>query len=105
MLPLTFLFQRNLAMALARRALRTQMTLERKQVGRGGYERAKHVLASFDASVTPAGHFARARVLPMDVGKTYPDGSEIEEADVGKFWFVLGYSRIGGPDIIRPDED
>jgi hypothetical protein len=22
--------------------------------------------------------------------------------DVGKFWFVPGYSRIGGPDIVRP---
>lgn len=81
------------------------MALERKQIGRGGNQRAKHILAAFDASVTPTGQFARARVLPGDVGKTYPDGSEIEEADVGKFWFVPGYSRIGGPDIIRPDDD
>lgn len=92
-------------MVLARRAARVQMALDRKQVGRGGYQRSKHVLASFDASLTPAGHFARARVLPLDVGKELPDGTTIEPEDVGKFWFVPGYSRIGGPDIIRPDEE
>lgn len=41
------------------------------------------------------------RVLLEDVG-TYPGGEEIASGDVGKFWFVVGYSEVGGPDIVRP---
>lgn len=37
------------------------------------------------------------RVLPSDV-----DGSYITNEDVGLFWFVPGYSMVGGPDIMRP---
>jgi len=37
------------------------------------------------------------RVLETDV-----DGVNILTTDVGKFWFVPGYSRVGGPDVVRP---
>ena len=37
------------------------------------------------------------RILDSDV-----DGSYIVTGDVGKFWFVVGYSAVGGPDIPRP---
>lgn len=29
------------------------------------------------------------------------EGNGALEADIGKFWFVVGYSKVGGSDIIK----
>jgi len=46
--------------------------------------------------LTPA-EDVQLRVLSSDV-----DGSYITSDMVGLFWFVPGYSIVGGPDVMRP---
>ena len=43
----------------------------------------------------PLVHDRQLRILRAGNGAT--------EGDVGKFWFVVGYSLVGGPDIV-PEE-
>jgi hypothetical protein len=68
---------------------------------------ARRLKSQIDVPLLTArpGYFLRARVQTQDIGRELPNGDLITAEDVGKFWFVEGYSRVGGPDILRPDED
>lgn len=57
----------------------------------------QRVSGSVDASQLATRESIQLRVLATDV-----DGVNILTGDVGKFWFTPGYSRVGGPDIVRP---
>jgi len=60
----------------------------------------------------PYGVLSRQRTTNKDVGQLrIRDGQQLRilaagngaaAEDIGKFWFVPGYSRVGGPDVI-PD--
>jgi hypothetical protein len=91
--------------ALFTKGLRRQIELERK-ASRGSDNTARRLGAEIDVPLLTflPHNYLRARVQAEDVGRTYPNGETIEAADVGKFWFVEGYSRVGGPDVLRPDE-
>jgi hypothetical protein len=57
----------------------------------------QRVAGSVDASQLATRESVQLRVLETDV-----DGVNVLTTDVGKFWFVPGYSRVGGPDVVRP---
>ncbi len=57
----------------------------------------QRVAGSVDASQLATRESVQLRVLESDV-----DGVNILTGDVGKFWFTPGYSRVGGPDVVRP---
>lgn len=104
MVPMLFTFQRNIEAALSRRALQRQIRLERSQSSRGVSPRATALLAALHSGHVASAHYLEARVTEQDVGREYPNGEQVEPEDVGKFWFVEGYSRVGGPDVIRPGD-
>ena len=83
------------------------MTPEAKRLRDARREHAKQMRAS-----GPHGVLSRQRVTNVDVNQLrIRDGQQLRILaagngatidDIGKFWFVPGYSRVGGPDII-PD--
>lgn len=51
--------------------------------------------ARLDVNALPSVSAKQLRVLAP--------GNGASAEDVGKFWFVPGYSTVGGPDVVRQD--
>lgn len=80
------------------RGLRRQVDLERKASLRQPVGRSRQLEGNIDLSQLPIRATHRMRITAADVN----EDAGITEADIGKFWFVPGYSKVGGPDLVRP---
>lgn len=74
------------------RNMREMVKRTRHEFGFGSIASVRHraSLADLQQLYTPNGR--QLRVLAP--------GNGAEAGDVGKFWFVVGYSIVGGPDIV-----
>ncbi len=73
-------------------SLRRQVELERKASIRGPISLSRRAEASVDLSQLSVNKVLSLRITEAGNGATV--------ADIGKFWFTPGYSRVGGPDIV-----
>lgn len=70
--------------------------LDRVRVVDGPTSTARR-LASVDVQQMAIRQALQLRVTQADV-----DAGRASAGDVGKFWFLPGYSLVGGPDVVRP---
>jgi hypothetical protein len=75
-----------------RRDMRELIKRARQDFGFGTIVAVKHRMSLTDLQqlYTPDGR--QLRILAA--------GNGADTADIGKFWFVVGYSEVGGPDIV-----
>jgi hypothetical protein len=71
--------------------------LEHHAKNRGIYARDRYQEAQQDPTQLRIKQGSNLRVTSSDV-----NGSTVVTGDIGKFWFVPGYSEVGGPDVVRP---
>ena len=74
------------------RGLRRQIDLERKANLRRPFSLSRRLEATIDVQQLPLRSARQLRVLAA--------GNGAAAGDIGKFWFVIGYSQVGGPDIV-----
>lgn len=67
-----------------------------KRTIRSPITRSRTMESNIDTVNLPIMTMTRARVTKKDL----EENSELQ-AEPGDFWFVWGYSEVGGPDIIR----
>ncbi|MGV3616096.1 MAG: hypothetical protein ACO1SV_12240 [Fimbriimonas sp.] len=65
---------------------------------RGALTRARIQDARVGAQQLTARSGRQLRITQADV-----DAGKATEEQIGLFWFVPGYSKVGGPDVIPPD--
>lgn len=75
-----------------KRDMREMMKRGRHDFGFGSIVAVKHRMNLTDLQQLYSPNGRQLRILSAG------NGAEIE--DIGKFWFVVGYSEIGGPDIV-----
>ena len=78
-------------------ALRRNNALERKLGNRPVIVSARAMEAQYDPTQRSERDYRRLRVGQDDV-----DAGRAASGDLGKFWFVVGYSRVGGGDVVPP---
>ncbi len=78
-----------------RQGIRRQVELERKESLRRPIVSARRAEAGIDFSQMKIKQKFRLRITSETSGA--------EPEDIGKFWFIPGYSLVGGPDIV-PEE-
>lgn len=69
--------------------------LDRKLGFRPVVRSSRSVDAGIDANQMPVKTHKTLRVTQKDV-----DEGRASSGDIGKFWFVPGYSRVGGGDVV-----
>ena len=75
-----------------KRDMRELIKRARQDFGFGAIVAVKHRMSLTDLQQLYSPNGRQLRVLA--------EGNGAEPEDVGKFWFVVGYSEVGGPDII-----
>lgn len=77
------------------RGLRRQVDLERKTRLRRPFVQSRRDEADTDLMQLSLASVHRLRITA--------EGNGAEEEDIGKFWFVLGYSVLDGPDVMAEE--
>lgn len=80
------------------RGLQRVIDLDRKAHARSPVAMTRRVEAAIDVGQLPTRETVNLRISQADV-----DAGRADPEDLGKFWFVPGYSIPGGPDIVRPE--